>query len=143
MADAGRTYVHRGRVTRAGGCEWARSFELRPLYAGDSVAASSSATFSQASDGTVYYAAVNARSPAITNDTARQYSFAAVYASTDSGTTFTYRGNLGRWTGEKLMGVTGAARARPGWPRDSLGFLPTVPSQPACDWMQVARQPLG
>ena len=59
--------------------------------------------FSQADDGTVYFMDMNERRPSNESATLspqEDYSFGAVYASTDSGRSFQYRGSPGRFTSE-------------------------------------------
>ena len=102
------TWMHRAEITRgstgtATGCRWVDQYELQPLYEGDYVGANCALRFSQADDGTVYYMVENDRAPPSPNATLppqQEYSFAVLYASTDSGKSFQYRGSPGRYTDE-------------------------------------------
>jgi hypothetical protein len=106
--DPRQTWIHRGEITRGASgavtnCRWMEKYRLQPLYAGDLVGGNCALRFSQAKDGTVYYMIMNERAPASPNSTlpvAQQFSFAALYASTDSGKSFEYRGSPGRYTDE-------------------------------------------
>lgn len=85
------------------GCTWVNETAIQPLYAGDSVGGNTALRFSQADDGTVYFMIMNERRPRNSSDTlppAEEYSFGALYASTDSGRSFQYRGSPGRYTSE-------------------------------------------
>ena len=85
------------------GCSWVNATKIDPLFAGDSVGGNAALRFSQADDGTVYFMISNARRAHNQNSTLppqQDYSFGVVYASTDSGRSFAYRGSPGRWTSE-------------------------------------------
>ena len=105
-----QTWIHRALITRAAsgavaGCRWVEKYRVEPLYAGDMVGGNCALRFSQAADGTVYYMIMNERCATapcanVTLPVEQQYSFAALYASTDSGKSFQYRGSPGRYTDE-------------------------------------------
>jgi hypothetical protein len=87
-------------------CTWVNATNVQPLFTGDSVGSNTALRFSQADDGTVYFMVMNERRAHNASNALppqEDYSFGAVYASTDSGQSFQYRGSPGRFTSENNL----------------------------------------
>ena len=95
------TVIYRGSL-KAPGCGWSAPMPLEPVWAGAGLGTDASIRFRQGEDGTVYYpvAMVPPASDGSPPPPSSRYQLTSVYASTDQGLSFGFRGNMVRHTCE-------------------------------------------